>query len=768
MLTLSFSLLAGAYALEIIEVLPDNSVFLATSALSLAMLFIRRLLHLAFFFAGISLMGWAAGAQIAQRLAHELDGSTLFLKVRILDFVEEQNGSLLFVARPLTHTSLPSRIRMSWLSAEAIPTPGEVWRFEARLRRPHGYANPGGFDYERWLFRQRIGATAYVTEGSHSYRLAGERPSRIDRIRVHVVARISKLLPDNDAAAVLMAITVGARHRVERDAWDRYAETGTSHLMAISGLHIGLAAGISYLLIRGLIAPFGRRRQLRDMAVYGAAFTAVVYAAVSGLGIPSQRAVLMTLGGVLTLMLRRQLKPGVLLGIPAVLIFCADPLALLAPGFLLSFAAVGILILPGMAVVTVTAFGARGRLLTPARHLKHLWLMQIALCAGLFPLTVLLFNRFSLVAVPLNLLLVPLFNVLTVPAALLGLLLDGPLAPAGDLLLQLAHRSIGWLLWLLTAAAELSFASYRTTLAVTALIATLPLLHVLLPAGWPGRRLAIVAMTTTLLQKPAPPAADCFVYHALDVGQGQAVVIQTHEDAVLYDTGPAFASGADAGQLVILPFLTAMGIERLDRLIISHADLDHSGGAGSVLASIDTGPVLAGEPLRAHSVKHALCIAGEQWFSAGVRFRVIHPRRDSPWLGNNASCVLEVSAGRHRLLLTGDIEAPVETLLQYYAELREQDVVFVPHHGSRTSSTAALVEATRPDLVIVSAGYRNRWGFPKPAVSERWALAGAALRNTAHSGAISQQICRDSGSNVLTETRLARRKYWHESPQNLP
>lgn len=768
MLALSFSLLAGAFALALMPQLADRGIYIAVLTFSLALPCLSRWYRLSAFLAGFSIMGVAASGQIDDRLAPHLDGATLALKVRIDDFAEGHAESLRFVARPLGDRRLPSRIRLTWLAPAATPQPGEVWRFEARVRRPHGYTNPGTFDYERWLFRQGVGATGYVLEGSHSYRVHGEAAGYIQRIRSHVLTRIGILLPDDAASAVLLAIAVGARHKIDRGEWDHYAATGTSHLMAISGLHIGLATGISYMLAWLCIAPFCPRRNLRDIAACVAALAALVYAGLSGFGIPSQRATLMVLAALLTMHLRQPLKPGTLLGIPAMLIFISDPIAILSPGFALSFSAVAILFSIAAPIISVSLPGTGVVVSEVLKHGVRLCNMQLALCVGLFPLTVLFFDRFALVAPLINLLVVPIFNVVTVPATLLGSLLDGPFALAGDALLRLARQSIGWLLWLVGHAAEWPYSSYRTALSARTPLLLLPLLYVVLPAGWPGRRLALIAMVAALCSRPAPPPYGCFEYHALDVGQGQAVVIRTHAENFLFDTGPAFVSGSNAGDLIILPFLKAMGIDRLERVIVSHADLDHAGGLVSVLAALDTGFVLAGEPLVATAIEHASCVSGGRWMASGIEFRIVHPRRNSPWTGNNASCVLEISAGGHRLLLTGDIEAPVETLLEYYAQLRRQDVVFVPHHGSRTSSTRALVGATRPRLAIVTAGYRNRWGFPKAEVAQRWQESGARLMNTAVSGAISQQVCRDSGLHPLKEARLTYRRYWHESAKTMP
>jgi competence protein ComEC len=291
----------------------------------------------------------------------------------------------------------------------------------------------------------------------------------------------------------------------------------------------------------------------------------------------------------------------------------------------------------------------------------------------------------------------------------------------------------------------------------------LPLLHVLTPPGWPGRRLAYIALVWTLVFRPAPPPGGCLGIHTLDVGQGLAVVLQTRSRTLLFDTGPAFAGGGDTAELVIAPFLQSRGISRIDTMVVSHGDLDHAGGVQTLIGRFAVGKLMVGEPVAPQGVGQLRCVDGQSWRWDGIDFRIVHPRPDTPWKGNNASCVLSVTAGRVELLFTGDIETPVERLLAYRGRLDQSDVVWVPHHGSRTSSSAALVEATRPAYAIVSTAFGNRWGFPRAAVVDRWQQVGATVLNTGTSGAISQRICHD-GIQSVVENRVAARKYWHHAP----
>ena len=759
MLLYCLYLLAGAYSLSLVEKLPATATLFACLIGGIACLLVPRLRPLAAIAAGFVLMAVTAGRALDDRLDPALVGETEWLSARIDEFVRPEPRSLQFVVRPLGRPDLPSRIRLSWLDPGGMPQIGETWRLAVKLRRPRGYANPGGFDFEGWLFRQRIGATGYVVGEEHSFRVQAAPITLAVRVRRHIVERIERVLPDDEATAVLMAISVGARHRISRQQWEAYAATGTSHLIAISGLHIGLAAAAAFLFCRLLSAPWCRQRNARDLATLAAVVTAFAYAALSGFAIPARRASLMVLAAAFLAMVRRRLGPATILSAACLLIVSADPLAIMAPGFQLSFAAVAILLLVASESVAPLAVpAALAKRLVPLDRLKS---MQLALLAGLFPLTAWLFGRFALVAPMVNLLVLPVFNFVTVPAALLGILCDGPLAAAGDALLGLAHDSIGFVLRIVHGAHRLPYASFHVPPGSPVLLLT-PALYVLLPKGWPGRRIALLAVLVVLVSRPPAPEPGCFRYHVLDVGQGLAAVIRTHSYALLFDTGPAFQSGSTAADLVIVPFLRHAGIERLDHVIVSHGDLDHAGGIGAVIRGVESGRILVGERLDILGSAQRACTDELAWERDGVSFRFLHPRPATPWRGNNASCVLQIVAGSRSMLVTGDIEAPVETLLAYRGQLTRSDIVVVPHHGSRTSSGTSLVDATRPETAIVAAGYGNRWGFPKDEVVERWRSVGATVLETSGSGAISQELCGDGSKSAIRQQRTERPRYWSE------
>jgi competence protein ComEC len=711
---------------------------------------------------GFGLTGVAAWSRMDDRLSPERHGASEDISVCVDSFPEPGADAIRFVARPLGRPDLPARIRLTWYDPAIVPAIGDTWRLTVRLRRPHGYANPGGFDYEGWLFREGIGATGYVEQDGRNYRIHGSARPLLGQLRRHVDERLSDLFGDDESAAVLAAVVIGARHRISQLQWDLFGRTGTSHLIAVSGLHIGLAAGSAFIVAWAFAAMTGGRCNLRDLALVAGALVAIGYAILSGFAVPARRALVMTLIAALAMLLRRRISPAHLLALTCVLVVLADPLAVLAPGFRLSFAAVAILFATAGRLVTTgitaPAAVAGGLVLS----LKQLGILQLALLAGLFPLTMLEFGRFSPLAPAVNFIVVPIFNIFTVPLALAGAMFDGALETAGNQLLALARHSIRLALAVIRTAGGADLPGMGNVSPGPLLTLLLPVLHVMLPAGWPGRRIAALAIIAVVGNRPSPPPPGCFDYHALDVGQGLAVVLQTHRKTMLFDTGPSFRGGSSAARFTVLPFLERLGIGRLHALIVSHADLDHAGGLREIIRGTSVGRIRVGEPVTALGNAQSRCVAGDRWTWDGIEFELLHPRAGSPWRGNNASCVLEVSAGRHRLLLTGDIESPVEKLLAHRGKLRAADVVFVPHHGSGTSSTPPLVDATRPGLAIVSAGYGNRWGFPKAEVSGRWWRAGATVLNSATSGAVSQRICLATGPQELRETRVVERRIWHD------
>jgi len=293
-------------------------------------------------------------------------------------------------------------------------------------------------------------------------------------------------------------------------------------------------------------------------------------------------------------------------------------------------------------------------------------------------------------------------------------------------------------------------------------VVVIPALLAVLPKGWPGRYVAVLAVAVLLSPETDRPPAGCVDTSVLDVGQGLSIVLQTHSATMVFDTGASFRGGGSVAEQVVVPYLRSRGLKRVDWLFVSHADIDHSGGLAALRRYAEIGELLAGEPLRQPGPAAAPCSAGQRWITDGVRFRVLHPGATSPRRGNDSSCVVLVEVGRHGILLTGDIEANAERKIIEHRLWGGIDVVVVPHHGSITSSSAGFVDEVAADVAIVSSGFDNRWGFPKAAVAARWEAGGARLLNTATSGAVSFRLCRDAGLGPLREERRERHRFWRD------
>jgi competence protein ComEC len=753
-------LLAGVYAPQLSSFASYSDLFLLASFAVVTGVIIDRALPVILFCAGYGLFVLAAGQVIDARIPAEFVGDSIMTEVRVIDFPRHHGPTVSMTGEVHGNPWVPGRIRISWFDPDPEIRLGDVWRLELRLRRPRGTANPGVFDYETWLFRERVAATAYVVDSRRNALVSSGDLGPIDRLRRRAVERTAAVVTEPERAAVLSAISVGARHLVTREQWDRYARTGTTHLMAISGLHVGMVAAAGYLLVAVISGIFIRRGNHHRTSTLAALCFAIAYSVISGLAIPAQRSVLMISLVALAVLRYRPVQGFTVVATASVLISIASPLATLAPGFKLSFLAVVILVWMARRLVPVRS----GSLLNwPLRASCRFGGIQVMLLFGLMPFTALIFGRISLAAPLVNMLAVPVFSLTTVPLTLCGLLLDGPLQIAGDQLLRLASLSLGLVEGAIVYAAQLPAASIAlpTITGFPLVLLFLPLAWVVCPAGWPGRNVAWLAAFAVILYEPPRPAAGCATVDVLDVGQGLAISVGTRSRTLLFDAGPAFRGGGDAAESVVLPFLTGRGVNRLDELVVSHADLDHAGGVTSLVRALPVATQRVGETLGGLTTAQR-CVAGESWRVDGIDFEFLYPGANSRLSGNDASCVLQVSTGSHRLLLTGDIERAAEMELLRTESLQKVDVVVVPHHGSRTSSSLPFVQALRPELAIISAGFGNRWGLPHAEVVERWRASGAEVLTTATAGAISLRLCEQGGIEALTGQRVRQRRIWHE------
>lgn len=756
-------IIAGGIAAQHSRVLPGSDLVQFALVASGVLLVCVRTRHAGCLLLGAALFMHAGQSVISQQLDSRFAGDSLLTQVRVVDFPRASGASIVMRVTPIADKRLPPLSKVTWFeppALPALPTIGDTWELELRLRRPRGSSNPGLFDYEAWLFRESIHATGYVVNGKRNRLLKTGSDSYVERRRRNFVERATTVTGDAEAGAVIAAVGVGTRHRITRDQWDRYAKSGVSHLMAISGLHVGLAAGTAFLLIMTSLAIARAAVNHYLVAIAAGVLAAIAYTTLSGLGIPARRATLMLLVGALMLIRRRHVDPLTAMAVAGILIVVAEPVAIMAPGFGLSFAAVALLVwLSRRRQGLAPSVSPASRV---GRFIRQTVVMQVILLTGLMPLTILYFQRIAFLAVPANLLAVPLFSFVTVPATLLALALGDAVLPVGDFALRIASHSIIWLETLISLMLQWPGADITVTSVggLTWFAVGMPAVWAVLPKGWPGRHCVLLAIPFLILHKPSPPPVGCIDAHILDVGQGLSIVLQTTATAVIYDTGVVFRGGGSIAEAVVLPFLRSRGIGNVDRLIVSHADIDHSGGVPAILAQTPVRQTLLGEPLRYAVGKAEFCRAGQNWQADGVDFRFLYPPPASRQSGNNASCVLRIAVGEHSLLLTGDIEAAAEHELLRQQLAAPVDVVVVPHHGSATSSTASLVEQLSPRLAIISAGHMNRWGLPRQSVVERWQQSGAQVLNTANDGAVSFTLCERGGVRQLRADRDRRHRFW--------
>jgi competence protein ComEC len=592
---------------------------------------------------------------------------------------------------------------------------------------------------------QRIGAVGHVLRSPHNRLLDPPAPLLPASWRGRLHAHLDARLQGSAQRPLLLALLVGDGAAIDRNQWATFRATGTVHLFVVSGLHIALTGGA--LLWLGRLwwrSPWCRsRRTAYALGAVPALLGATAYALLAGFGLPIQRALVMFAVAVWALVSWREWRAADALAVALWLVLLFDPLAVLSAGCWFSFIAVA-------AILLALSGGARQR--------WQWWRVQWAVFAASLPVLLIIAGEFTPLALPANLLAIPLTTLVTLPLAFFGLFID-PLWPAlAALLWQGADLSLQWLCfyleWLQQLGADIIWRPSRLDAGAIAL-AALAACWLLLPRGFPGRALAPLLLLPLLLPRPlALPPATARVT-VIDVGQGLSVLVETHRHRLLYDTGPAFGSGSTAAELAIRPLLRQRGIAALDALVVSHRDNDHAGGWRE-LNPLRRGPLLVGESLDA--ADETRCRAGQHWRWDGIGFRVLHPALAGAE-GNDSSCVLRIDADGAVVLLTGDIGQRVERQLLAADELVATALLVAPHHGSRSSSSAALVRATRPRYVVFSAGYRNHFRHPHPAVVARYRQQGATLFNTADSGAVTFTL---RGGTVIdiAEQRASWPRYW--------
>ncbi|MEJ8839086.1 DNA internalization-related competence protein ComEC/Rec2 [Ramlibacter sp. AN1133] len=730
-----------------------------------------------------SVAGWRAASFIGTRLAPALEGLDLQLTGIVASMPHRNEAGLRFRFEPEAAQLqgraivLPPQIMLGWyggpdaagdgtVALERLPAdvrPGERWQWTVRLKAPHGHVNPQGFDYELWLWEQGIQATGYVRAGLRDpppLRIAATWAHPVEQARHAVRDAIYAQVSDARLAGVLAALIVGDQGAIERADWDVFRATGVAHLMSISGLHVTMFAWAAAALVGRLWRRSARlclAWPAQHAGLAGGILLAAAYALFSGWGVPAQRTVFMLSAvGLLRLGARDWPWPHVWL-LACATVVAIDPWALTQAGFWLSFVAVGVLFASGPAAASSGRAAPGGALARLARAIVSLAREQWVVTVALTPLSLLLFGQVSLVGLLANLVAIPWVTLVVTPLGLAGVLL----AP----LWNVAAQALDLLGAFLRVLAELPFATWSAPApplwAGAAGVAGGLLLAARVAPSL--RLLGVPLMLPVLLwQAPRPPAGE-FELLAADVGQGNAVLVRTATHTLVYDAGPGYSRETDAGQRVLVPLLRAGG-ETVDLVVLSHRDSDHTGGAAAVLRMQPAARLLSSledaHPLQ--TIRPSTrCHAGQQWDWDGVHFEILHPAAEDYALRakpNAMSCVLRVDNGHASALLAGDIEQPQEAALLARAAPLAADVLLVPHHGSRTSSSQAFLEAVRPWAALVQAGYRNRFGHPAPAVQHRYQERGIVLALSPRCGAARWD---SRTARVLQCERQVAPHYWH-------
>lgn len=762
---LSFA--AGVICLQLQATLPPWPWFAAGGLLCLPALRFsgwlpRGLAITGCFLLGIAWAAWRAEVRLDSHLAADWEGRDVEIVGVVAGLPQpfSQGARFEFVIEEVLTPEevLPARVMLSWYRGQRDGEqfagqqvrPGERWRLTVRLKRPHGNANPGGFDYEAWLLERGIRATGYV-RANPPQRLAvmvWQPGLVIERLRDTMRAAFNMRMPVDDYpfAGVLVALAIGDQNAVNGDLWTVFNRTGTTHLMSISGLHVTMFAALFGWLVNTLwrrISWLAMRWPAQKAGLFAAAGGAFFYALLAGFAVPAQRTLYMLLVAALAMASGRIVSPGRILGVALLVVLLVDPWAVLAVGFWLSFGAVGALLLVSAANVG-EGRGWRTRM-------RGWGVTQWVATLASLPVLLLVFQQFSLVSPLANALAIPVISFVVTPLALLGAVL--PWWPV----LALGHGALEWLMRFLVWCAAWPVWQMPAPPWWLAVIAACGVLLCLLPRGVPGRFFGLVWLMPALFWPPERPAEGEAWVDVLDVGQGLASVVRTRGHTLIYDPGPLYSAESDAGQRVVVPYLRWLGVDHVDELIVTHRDSDHSGGTASVRSALPVGRIRSSVP----GLPGERCAAGQRWRWDGVDFAILHPAADASAEGksNHQSCVLALSAGGRRMLLTSDIEAEDETaLLARDAKALAADVLLVPHHGSRTSSTPAFLAAVGAPDAVIPVGYRNRYGHPKDEVLARYEALGTRLWRSDRDGAIRVHLGEQAIS--IHAWRRERVRYW--------
>lgn len=760
----------GVWLLQQLAYLPSLWVMTGLSFFAVLAVFLfrqfRAVLVLSVFTLGFCWAGFFANVRLADALPPAWEQREIQLEGVVASLPQQFENGTRFefdVERVITPSAIvPRHISLAQYSsgfnqsrADLLPIrAGERWRLLVKLKRPHGLVNPNGFDFEAWALERNIRATGSIRRSTLNQRIeefVWSPLSFVQRARQLIQDDMQAVLANKPYAGILQALVIGSEDAISSDDWQIFLRTGTNHLMSISGLHITMLSGLVFSVVM-----FGWRRSpqltlklpARKAALIAGVVTAFLYALIAGFSVPTQRTFYMLCVFALALWSGRRVNIAHVLAYALFVVVLLDPWAVLAPGFWLSFGAVAFM-----------AFALGGRLGVVAwwiSAVRSQWVVTLAL----IPFLLIFFQQFSIISPFANAFAIPVVSLLVVPLAIFSAIFSF------DQAMLWAHSLMEFTMRVLEYFANIPWAVWQQSAppSWTVLLAALGLIWLFFPKGFPLRFLGVIFCAPMFLVKPAVPAQSEIRLTVLDVGQGLAAVIQTHKHILLYDTGSKTSSQNDSGQRVLVPYLRSIGVKHLDGLVVSHNDTDHSGGMVSVLKELPTDWLLSSLPEPVESVRNLQCFAGQTWDWDGVKFEVLSPEQLSYQLevkDNNRSCVIKVSSSNSSILLTGDIEREVESQLAFGSHSLKSDVLVVPHHGSKTSSSNNFIEAVQPKIAIFTVGYRNRFGHPKSEIVERYGARNIKTYRSDSDGAVLIDFYHAKNLQALAWRDQARR-YWYD------
>ncbi len=639
----------------------------------------------------------------------------------------------------------PVRLLLSYYGESEI-APGQHWQFETRLRRPWGLANPGSHNMQAWFAVSGIDALGSVAGEGVAIAVPDPQPAILHhKLRHKISSAISRTGIGGNAEAVLLAVTVADKSGIDHHLWRLLQQYGVNHLLVISGLHVGMVAAAGFVLGRALTALVAiaglRPRWLPGLASLCLAFA---YAALAGFSVATQRALFMLLGVAICQSLRRDSSPFTGLGLAALIILALNPLALLGSGFWLSFCAVTFLL-------WMLQWQKRGN------RVYRTLSVHLSIALFMLPLGSIWFGGASVGSVLANAILVPFFGLFLVPLCLLGAVLELLNAPLSMLCWRVAAWPLQQLLDLAVFNGDGGLFQAVAPRSVPLVLAVLAAVSLVLPLNRWRRGMTLLLLLPLLIN---PVAHDYTRFVGLDVGQGTALVFLSGGRTLVYDTGGGNPVGSNMVQAVVLPYLRSQSIGTLDTLVISHGDIDHAAGAQNLLDELPVERYWRGGTGQRDSLARP-CRAGQAWeWPDGTRFQFLSPASTRELSSNNASCVLRIEAAEYSLLIAGDIEKSQEfELLRYWGDALRADLLVAGHHGSKTSSSDTWLNHVRPDSVLLTYGYANRFGHPHPEVMTRLERHNLAIFRTASQGAVTFPLGQGGGM-VATAERNRLKTWW--------